>query len=170
MRVLVILNLVQRLLIVETAETRGAAEDKGREPLTETAERVLDKLRGHLSRKIGAEGFRTLLARALTLTQARFPYLSTVKVAADGSLSGLREAAESIEAADAIKAADAAQESKAQSVSTEGVAALVAQLLELLVTFIGEELTRRIVTTIWLGFIWGDDLIGNNATHGEKKI
>ncbi len=167
MRVLVILNLVQRLLIVETAGTLGAAEDQGREPLTETAERVLDKLRGHLSRKIGAEGFRTLLARALTLTQARFPYLSTVKVAADGSLSGLREATESIEAAESI---DAAQEGKAQSVTTEGVAALVAQLLELLVTFIGEELTRRIVTTIWLGFIWGDDLIGNNATNGEKKI
>ena len=164
MRVLVILNLVQRLLIVETVETRVDTEDQEREPLTETAERILDKLRGHLSRKIGAEGFRTLLARALTLTKAQYPYLSAVKVAADGSLSGLHEAAELVEAA------DAAQDGKAQSVSTEGVAALVAQLLELLVTFIGEELTRRIVTTIWLDFIWGDDLIENNATNGEKKI
>ena len=164
MRVLVILNLVQRLLLVEAAETRVAAEDQEGELLIETAERILDKLRGHLSRKIGAEGFRTLLARSLTLTKAQYPYLSEVKVAADGSLSGLREAAES------VKAADAAQEGEAQSVSAEGTAALVAQLLELLITFIGEELTRRIVSTIWLDFIWGNDLIGNNATNGEKKI
>ena len=167
MRVLVILNLVQRLLLVEAAETRVAAEDQENELLIETAERILDKLRGHLSRKIGAEGFRTLLARALTLTKAQYPYLSAVKVAADGSLSGLREAAEPVEVAESI---EAAQEGKAQSVNAEGVSALVAELLELLITFIGEELTRRTVNTIWLDFIWGDDLIRNNATHGEKKI
>ena len=168
MRVNVILNLVQRLLLYETTEGLVAAKNQDPQPPNEAAERVLEKLRGHLSKKIGTEGFRTLLARALTLTQARFPDLSAVKVAADGSLIGLREAAEA-------------------SVRIEGATALVAQLLELLVSFIGEELTRRIVITIWPDyirddsfqwpdFVWGDDLNGFNATRGndatneEKEI
>ncbi len=144
MRVPVILNLVQRLLIIGAAQTREAAEDQDRDSLVAAAERVLRKLREHLSKKVGAEGSRTLLAPALTLTKARFPQLSTATVAADGSLSGLREA--------------------------EGATALVAQLLELLVTFIGEDLTWRIVTTVWPDFVRDDDFSGDNTIDAAREI
>ena len=143
MRVPVILNLVQRLLIIEAAQIREAAEDQGQDALVAAAERVLEKFREHLSRKIGTEGFRTLLARALTLSKARFPQLNTVTVSAGGTLGGLREA--------------------------EAAAALVAQLLELLTTFIGEDLTWRIVTIVWPDFVRDDDFSGDNTMDAEKE-
>jgi len=128
-------DLGRRLLTLEAAESRD------QEALIEAAERASDKLRAHLSRRIGQEGFRTLLARALTLTTAQFPQLSVVRVGADGSLVGLRAAMSngSGEARDTGTPEDA----------VEGVVALVAQLLTLLLSFIGEDLTLRLLGAVW---------------------
>jgi len=70
-------------------------------------------------------GFRSLLARALTLARAEAPSLSAVQVAADGSLRGLDELA--------------SQTDKEQA--RDGGAILIAQLIGLLLTFVGEGLT-----------------------------
>jgi len=140
MRATAIQGIVQRLLIHEAAENRGQAA------FPVAAERVLDKMRAHLSKRIGQEGFRTLLARALTLTSALFPHLSAVRVAADGSLLGLRGAADTQE----------------KSLAVEGVAALVAHLIALLMTFIGEDITLRMLSAVWPALALGD------ATDREK--
>lgn len=131
MEAIAIQGLVRRLLTQEAAESRNQ-DSSAPEFLIEDAERVLDKLRLHLSQRIGQEGFRVLLARSLGLAAAQFPALSAVRVGADGSLVGLGEAAGSD-----------LQE------TNEGAAALVAHLIGLLVSFIGEDLTLRILGTVW---------------------
>jgi len=104
-------------------------------------------LRVHLSKRIGQEGFRTILARSLALTTAQFPHLSAVRVGADGTLIGLRGA---------ISHAQEAQDKEAQGVTIEGAVALVAQLLALLISFIGEDLTLRLLSAVQPEFAWDD--------------
>ena len=84
-------------------------------------------------RLVGLEGFRALLVRALALARAERPWLSAVEVRQDGSLQGLGEAALQRDNAGA----------------TEGYAALLAQFLGLLITFVGETLTLRLASEIW---------------------
>ena len=134
MRAIATTDLVRRLL------TLVAAEIQDEESVILAAERVSDKLRAHLSQRIGAEGFRTLLARALALATAHFPHLRAVRVSADGSLIGLRVAAgfSLPETGDKVSQHD----------TVEGAVALLSHLLELLVTFIGEDLTLRMLRTV----------------------
>ncbi len=134
MRAITRVALVRRLLTLE------AVGSQDQEALVAAAERVLDKLRAHLSQRIGQEGFRTLLARALTLTTPRFPRLKAVRVEADGSLSGLRRAADA--------SPQEAQDDVTPQEAVEGTTALAAHLIELLITFIGEDLTLRVLSTV----------------------
>ena len=120
-------HLAQRLLTYE------AVVGKNSEPTETAAFRVCAKLRRPLITLAGVAGFRSLLARALTLARAEAPSLSVVQVAADGSLKGLDELEPQI---DKEQARD------------EG-AILIAQLLGLLLTFIGEGLTLRLVQDVW---------------------
>jgi hypothetical protein len=91
--------------------------------------RVCETLRQPLCALTGVAGFRSLLSRALTLARAEAPSLSAVQVAADGSLKGLDE----LEPQTDI---DQAREA--------GVI-LIAQLIGLLLFFIGEGMTLRLV-------------------------
>ena len=52
---------------------------------------VCEELRPHLATLMGAAGFRSLLSRALALTNAQGDWLGGVNVKADGSLNGLDE-------------------------------------------------------------------------------
>ena len=150
MRTIAMLDLVRRLLAHE------AAESQDQDSLIEAAERVSEELRAHLSKRIGQEGFRTILARSLVLTTAQFPHLSAVRVGADGTLIGLRGA---------ISHAQEAQDKEAQGVTIEGAVALVAQLLALLISFIGEDLTLRLLSAVQPKFAW-DDVTGQ---ENEKQ-
>jgi hypothetical protein len=124
---LVSLQLARRLLTYE------AAAGKNSEPAESVAFRVCEKLRRPLCSLAGVAGFRSLLSRALALARAEAPSLSTVQVGADGSLKGLDELA--------LK--------KDKEMSKEGGAILIAQLLGLLLTFIGEGITLRLVQDVW---------------------
>lgn len=117
-------DLSRRLLACEAARVNspGAKDD--------VAVQVIDKLRLHLVKFAGVEGFQSLLSRALTLAKVEIPSLNVLRVRADGSLEGFDEIKQSQDAA-------AAEQS--------GII-LVAHLLGLLVTFIGESLTRRLVS------------------------
>ncbi len=117
----------ERLLGLEIAAGRRAATKLS------GAEGVSDRLRHVLSTLLGAAGFRALLARAVTLAKAEAPELKAVSVTADGSLDGLS----------AIGA------DEHERGFTDGEVILVAQILGLLVTFIGEALMLRLVTTAW---------------------
>jgi hypothetical protein len=119
-------HLAQRLLTYE------AVAGKNSESTESAAFRVCAKLRRPLITLAGVAGFRSLLSRALTLARAEAPSLSAVQVAADGSVEGLDELA--------------SQTDKEQA--RDG-AILIAQLIGLLLTFIGEGLTLRLVQDVW---------------------
>ncbi len=119
--------LAQRLLTYE------AVAGKSSETTDSAALRVVAKLRQALITITGVAAFRLLLSRALTLARAEAPSLSAVQVAADGSLQGLDKMEPQID----------------KDQAREGGAILIAQLIELLLTFIGEGLTLRMVQDVW---------------------
>ena len=119
--------LAQRLLTYE------AVAGKNSETTESAAFRVCAKLRRPLITLAGVAGFRSLLSRALTLARAEAPGLSAVQIAADGSLQGLDEMEPQI----------------GKDQAREGGAILIAQLIGLLLTFIGEGLTLSMVQTVW---------------------
>ena len=120
-------DLARRLLAFEAAHDNSSAAG------VDGAARVIEELRLRLIKLAGVDGFRSLLSRALTLAKAEAPSLNVLHVSADGFLEGFHEIEQSREAGAAGQA---------------GIV-LVAHLLELLVTFIGEPLTLRLVRDKW---------------------
>ena len=120
-------KLALHLLVIETA---GDLRNSSAIPALHTC----DKLRAPLAKLAGIQGFNSLLSRALSLASRQVPSLVGVRVEADGSLTGL----------DAIDL-DADKSEGAR----HGGTVLVAELLKLLVTFIGESLTLSLVRNAW---------------------
>jgi hypothetical protein len=108
-------------------ETRGEITS---ELKTAAAFYVCEKLRPYLVTLMGSTGFHALLSRALAVANADDARLRTVHVEADGSLRGFEVAADAEEMA-------------------EVSVVLVSQLLGLLVGFVGENLTVRMVRELW---------------------
>lgn len=115
--------LALQLLAVEAADL-SAFDTRMQE-----AVRVSERLRVSLGHFIGADGFTALLRRALVLARADVPSLQSAKVTPDGRLEG-------------IQMADARTDGEAAAAITEHV-------LGLLVVFIGESLTLRLVRQTW---------------------
>jgi hypothetical protein len=109
-----------------------AASPPASDPHVHEAVRVNEKLRISLTQFAGADGFASLLRRALALASAEVPALRSARVSADGRLEGLEQLA-----------------SPAGSVGGEEAVAITAHLLGLLVTFIGEPLTLKLVREAW---------------------
>lgn len=95
--------------------------------------RATDKLRLHLSTLMGRGGVQALLTRALLRATAEVPWLTGVRVVAGGDLEGLTAAHETCSPQD----------------FSEGEVVLLAQLLGLLVAFIGPALTVRLINQLW---------------------
>ena len=93
---------------------------------------VIEKLGPHFGALMGAAGFRALLSRALVLATAEVAWLSDLKVEADGLIEGLNE----LEA-----------QANPEEIAAGGIV-LLARLLGLLVTFIGEDLTLQLLSNI----------------------
>lgn len=114
---------------------------------------VAEKLRPHLANLMGDGGFRALLSRALVLAKAEVSWLRAVQVNADGKLVGLERAQFQIDQVEFL----------------EGAGILVAQLLGLLVAFIGLTLTLRQISEVWPGFnpaarvVDGEEVQSGNA-------
>lgn len=119
--------LAERLIACDAKEAGVAREENA------PAFSVTGKLRPHLATLMGNGGYRALLMRALALASADVAWLRTVRVTADGTLEGLVEPAPPVGPEEIL----------------EGRVALVAQLLGLLVAFIGESLMLRLVHEIW---------------------
>jgi len=94
--------------------------------------RSVKKLRQPLCALTGSSAFTSLLARALVLAGAEVRWLRAANVKADGS----------IECPPAV-----AQLGKEEIIKAEGI--LVGHFLGLLVTFIGEALTLRLLSDAW---------------------
>ena len=119
-------ELAQRLLAYEEVETTPAMAD------VHAVSRVCDKLRRSLTTLVGVAGFRSLLARALSLAKQESPVLGGWEVKSDGSLEGVNGEA-------------------AQSGAV------------LMITFIGESLTLRLLHDVWL------DLPSSEINFGRNK-
>ena len=94
---------------------------------------VSEKLRVPLTRFAGAEGFASLLRRALVLASAEVPMLQSIEVSAKGRLEGFEQLPADTGTAGASEAA----------------VAITAHLLGLLGNFIGEPLTLKLVREAW---------------------
>lgn len=119
-------NLARRLLVLEAGNPRA------HDAHVDEAVRVFDKLRISLARFAGPDGFISLLRRALALARTEHPALQSVRVNAEGAMEGLEQVV--------------ADESNG---GAEAAVAITAHLLGLLVTFVGEPMTLRLVRDAW---------------------
>ncbi len=136
-------KLARRLLIYE------AAAGKSSGPTESAASRVCEKLRQSLCSITGVAGFRSILLRALVLARSKAPSLGPVQVAPDGYLKGLDQIGP--------------QEEKVKNQAVEAGAILIAQLLDLLLLFIGEGITLRLVHDVW------PEAAFNDRDSGKEK-
>ena len=120
-------DFAKRLIAYETMKSKSS---KTNIPMTFP---VSEKLRPQLATLMGNVGFTALLSRALALAEAEVPWLRSVHVEADGSFKVSDEAGSQID----------------PGVFFEGRVVLLAQLLGLLVAFIGDNLTLRLVRDVW---------------------
>jgi hypothetical protein len=107
--------------------------------------KVFEKMRAPLAKLAGVAGFRSLMTRALALAKAEAPALDGIQVRLDGSL-------------DIIDGLE-------NFPNVEAGIVVIAELLGLLVTFIGEPLTLRLVSEAWPHA----PVIGIGAGSGEKS-
>jgi hypothetical protein len=134
----------------DIAERLIAYEMRGNKPAkakTPAACLVIEKLRPQLATLMGNAGFRALLSRTLTLANTEFPWMRAVRVKAEGSMEGLDELGPQVNPDEIF----------------EGCAVLLAQMLGLLVVFIGESLTLRLVREVW------PNLSVNNLNAGKGE-
>ena len=126
--VLVPVELARHWLLVEA----GSRESRA---LAEALDRLCGRLREILSLLVGRAGFAALLARALHLAQATYPNLTAITLdeTGDSCLRGTTDFA----------AAQSPEEVEA------GLTDILAQFIGLLVTFIGEALTIRLLGEFW---------------------
>ena len=120
-------SFAKRLMDSEAlSNTSSAAQTAAAFPVT-------DKLRPHLARLMGHGGVRALLSRALMLATTEVSWLRAVQVNADGGLVGFEALGSQLDPAEFV----------------EGRVVLLAQLLGLLVAFIGPSLTSGLTGEIW---------------------
>ena len=93
---------------------------------------VVKKLGPHFGALMGAAGFRALLSRSLVLANAEVAWLGQLHVREDGSFEGLNE----------IQA-----HANPEEIAAGGIV-LLTRLLGLLMTFIGEDLTLRLLSNV----------------------
>ncbi|MGB6132830.1 MAG: hypothetical protein WBD32_07365 [Acidobacteriaceae bacterium] len=94
--------------------------------------RVYERLRRQLAAPVGVDGFQALASRALALARSESPRLGAVQITANGDLRGLGEV-----------------ESQAEENGEAGII-LIAQLLGLFLTFLGEATTLRLIEDLRL--------------------
>ncbi len=112
-------EIAERLLVFESGEQ--SPSEANAPPVVH----VCQKLGLPLSKLVGETGSRALLARALTLAKREAEVLSPLKVTDNGVLEGV--------------------DGEAEAAST----VLVGHLIGLVVTFLGEALTLRLLHDVW---------------------
>ncbi len=124
---------------VERVLVQGAGEGRESVALAEVAIQAEVRLQVRMVDLVGVRGYAALVARALRLSQAEVPALAPVTVdpGAEGRLQGVRAFVESTRANGGSRVAEA------------GLIALLAQIIGLLITFVGEDLALRLVREVW---------------------
>jgi hypothetical protein len=122
-------DLARWLLEKET----GVAADPTAAPAA--AEHVCQKLSRHLARLVSPAGSQAILSRALHLAQAEFPFLEGVRAGRSPEVcfEGLDEHVHDVDPSEV----------------GQGLRAVLGTMLDLLVGFIGEDLTMRLLREVW---------------------
>jgi hypothetical protein len=121
-------DLARSLIASEADETTASLHT---EPATA---RVYERLRRQLGASVGVDGFQALASRALALAKSESPRLSEVQLTANGDLRGLGKAESRTDA----------------DKDGESGVILIAQLLGLFLTFLGEATTLRLIEDLRL--------------------
>jgi hypothetical protein len=123
-----------------TSETDASTASLQSEPATI---RVYERLRRQLGASMGVSGFQALASRALALAKSESPRLNAVTVAENGGLLGLGE----------VRSMADTDEDREDGII------LIAQLLGLFLTFLGEATTLRLIEDLRLQI----DTSGNSS-------
>jgi hypothetical protein len=122
---------MQNLAHLLLTHTTGGSSDI--DSLADAMERASNTLRLHLGKLMGIDGFSLLLVRSLTFARADFPWLKDIQAGKDGSLKGLDTTVRGQEPVEVLA----------------GFTAVISHFLRLLVAFIGEDLTMRLIQGAW---------------------
>ena len=118
-----------RSLVAHEADTSATVLQT--EPATV---RVYERLRRQLGAAVGVDGFQALASRALALAKSQSPRLNAVQLMEDGALRGLGEVESQTD----------------EEEDGEAGIVLIAQLLGLFLTFLGEATTLRLIEDLRL--------------------
>ena len=144
-------RLGQRLLELELGSAAEALQPDTT-VLAAAAERATQRLAEPLGRLLGVDGYWGLLRRAVHVARIESPLLQELQVSVEpaGRLDVLHTA---LRDADPVPARDA-------------LTAVLAHLVWLLVTFIGEGLTRRILLDTWPDMpLGGESLLSSEESN-----
>lgn len=130
-------DLARRLLAAAHSPGSGATAP---DETPQDAARVFEMLKASLSQFAGGEGFAALMRRAVALSSAEFPAVKNMNLSPDCTPNGL------------------------ETLDAEASIVLTAHLLALMVTFIGEPLTLRLLRQAWPGI-----LLDEQGTVEEKS-
>ncbi len=109
--------------------------------------RASEKLRIEMQRLVGITGYSTLITHAMTLGRMEDPWLESVVIEPDGSL---------------VWRSDSAQVQDPDPL-VSGCETLLARTMELLVIFLGETVTLRLLRNIW------PELSQNGSNSGTEE-
>lgn len=115
--------------------------------------RVYERLRRQLGAPVGIDAFQALASRALALAKSESPRLSAVQFTANGGLRGLGEVESQT---------DADEDGEAGTI-------LIAQLLGLFLTFLGEATTLRLIEDLRLQSDIGAESVATSVDPGELE-
>ena len=111
--------------------------------------RVYERLRRQLGAPVGVEGFQVLASRALALAKGQSSILNAVQVTANGELRGLSDME--------------SQEGTGAGQDDEAGVILIAQLLGLFLTFLGEATTLHLIEDLRLQVDAKTDLVATTV-------
>lgn len=137
---------LRRLVRGALVDAAGAAPD--RVQLASAFDVLCERLRARLYPLFGATAVEALFARAVHVSTSEFPWLRGVVLK-----DGLRCALEGLETATSDLALD---------VVREGLSVVLAHQIELLSTFVGDDLTAPIVQESWGIATWPKEQAGGD--------
>ena len=131
--------------------THGVCESAFIETIPAKALQVCQKLRPQLITLMGKGGFHALMTRAIALAKPEVPWLSAARVNENGTVEGWNDSDKHVDAENLAL----------------GSMIFLAQLLGLIVAFIGPHLTLQIANEVWPD-IQLNDLDFIDASNDEK--
>ena len=133
----------------------GEADASTTSPQTQPASfRVYERLRLQLGETVGTDGFQSIASRALAMAKLESPHLSAVQVTPNGELLGLGEV----------------ESHPDKDGHGEAGITLIAQILGLFLTFLGETTTLRLIEDLRLQVVQPDITADRTGSPNDGQV